>query len=184
MYLLAVLGLRCCLLAFSSCGEWGLLFYCGAQASHCRGFSWCLAQALGCLGCSTCGTWASSCSFQALEHRLSSCGTRAELPTVRGIFLDQGSHPCLLHWQSDSLLLSHQRSPNFILLHGNTIFPMPFIEETILPSLCILISFVKNYSWLCVYGFFSYLSITGRSMISLVLALSRGRIELRGIEQF
>ena len=30
-----------------------------------------------------------------------------------GIFLDQGSNPCLLHWQADSLLLSHQESLNF-----------------------------------------------------------------------
>ena len=28
-----------------------------------------------------------------------------------GIFLDQGSNPCLLHWQMDSLPLSHQGSP-------------------------------------------------------------------------
>ena len=28
-----------------------------------------------------------------------------------GIFLDQGSNPCLLHWQVDSLPLSHQESP-------------------------------------------------------------------------
>ena len=28
-----------------------------------------------------------------------------------GIFLDQGSNPCLLHWQVDSLPLSHQGSP-------------------------------------------------------------------------
>ena len=27
------------------------------------------------------------------------------------IFLDQGSNPCLLHWQVDSLLLRHQESP-------------------------------------------------------------------------
>ena len=27
-----------------------------------------------------------------------------------GILLDQGSNPCLLHWQADSLLLSHQGS--------------------------------------------------------------------------
>ena len=27
-----------------------------------------------------------------------------------GIFLDQGSNPCLLHWQEDSLPLSHQES--------------------------------------------------------------------------
>ena len=29
-----------------------------------------------------------------------------------GIFPDQGSNPCLLHWQVDSLLLSHQGSPH------------------------------------------------------------------------
>ena len=28
-----------------------------------------------------------------------------------GIFLDQGSNPCLLHWQVDSLSLSHQGNP-------------------------------------------------------------------------
>ena len=28
-----------------------------------------------------------------------------------GIFLDQGSNPCLLHWQEDSLPLSYQGSP-------------------------------------------------------------------------
>ena len=28
-----------------------------------------------------------------------------------GIFLDQGSNPCLLNWQVDSLPLSHWRSP-------------------------------------------------------------------------
>ena len=27
------------------------------------------------------------------------------------IFPDQGSNPCLLHWQADSLPLSHQGSP-------------------------------------------------------------------------
>ena len=31
--------------------------------------------------------------------------------TACGIFLDQGSNPCLLHWQVDSLPLSHQESP-------------------------------------------------------------------------
>jgi len=45
---LAVLGLCCRVQAFSRCGEWGLLSSCGAQASHCDGFSGCRAQALGC----------------------------------------------------------------------------------------------------------------------------------------
>ena len=50
-----------------------------ARASHCSGFSCCGAQALGTwasvvvvCGLSTCGSW-------ALERRLSSCGTRAQL---------------------------------------------------------------------------------------------------------
>ena len=34
---LAALGLRCCVRAFSSCGEWGLLL--DAVVSHCSGFS-------------------------------------------------------------------------------------------------------------------------------------------------
>ena len=39
-------------------------------------------------------------------------------PAAHGIFPDQGSNPCLLHWQADSLPLSHQGSPptQFIFL--------------------------------------------------------------------
>ena len=65
---MAALGLRCCVRAFSSCGERGLLFVvvrglliavaslvvasggylrCGARASHCGGFSCCGTRALG-----------------------------------------------------------------------------------------------------------------------------------------
>ena len=36
---------------------------------------------------------------------------RLRYSTACGIFLDQGSHPCLLHWQADTLPLSHQGSP-------------------------------------------------------------------------
>ena len=82
---------------------------CSARASHCSGFSCCRAQAVGvrasvvaahgpqraqasvvvARGLSSCGT-------QALEHRLSSC------PAACGIFPDQGSNLCSLHWQADS----------------------------------------------------------------------------------
>ena len=41
---LAALGLQCCLRAFSSYGDQGLLSSCGARASHCGGFSCCGAQ--------------------------------------------------------------------------------------------------------------------------------------------
>ena len=36
---------------------------------------------------------------------------------LQGIFLNQGSNPRLLHWQADSLPLSHQGSPNSQLPH-------------------------------------------------------------------
>ena len=73
---LAVFGLCCCTGAFSSCGEWGLLFVaeCGllmVVASHCG------AQALGMWASVVVACRLSSCGSQALEHRLSSCGTRA-----------------------------------------------------------------------------------------------------------
>ena len=48
-----------------------------------------------------------------------------------GIFPDQGSNPCLLHWQADSLPLSHQGSPS-----------TPLIEETVLFPLYVLANFV------------------------------------------
>ena len=48
-----------------------------------------------------------------------------DLPgSARRIFLDQGSIPCLLHWQADSLPLSHQ-----------TLCPVLFIGRTVAEAL-------------------------------------------------
>ena len=44
--LMAVLGLHCCAQAFSSCGEWGLLFL-AVRGLHCGGCSCWGARALG-----------------------------------------------------------------------------------------------------------------------------------------
>ena len=77
IYLLAALGLRCCVRAFSSCNEWGATLRCGTRASHCSGFSYCGARALGMRASIVVTRRLSSCGSQALEHRLSSCGTRA-----------------------------------------------------------------------------------------------------------
>ena len=80
MYLfMAVLGLRFCARAFSSCGKWGrgATVRCGARASHCGGFSCCRAQALGARAPVVVARALSSCGSRALEHRLSSCGARA-----------------------------------------------------------------------------------------------------------
>ena len=39
-------------------------------------------------------------------------------PAECGIFLDQGSNPCPMHWQEDSLPLGHQESPfTFLLIY-------------------------------------------------------------------
>ena len=58
------------------------------------------------------------------EHRLqmrqlSSCGSRASCFAACGIFPDQGSNPCPLHWQADSQPLRHQGSPgiDFFLIN-------------------------------------------------------------------
>ena len=77
IYFLAVLGLRCCARAFSSCNKWGLLFVvvCRlliAVASLCSG-----AQAPGAWAAVVVACGLSSCGSWALERRLSSCGPRA-----------------------------------------------------------------------------------------------------------
>ena len=104
---LAVLGLRCCVRAFSCCGAW---------ASHCSGFSCCGARPLG--------VWASvfvAPRLQSADSVVVAYGLSCS--SACGISLDQGSNPCLLHWQMDSLPLSQQEAP---WLHILQIFsPIP-----------------------------------------------------------
>ena len=65
------------------------------------------------------GAWASgvaagvlsSCGSRAAEHRLSSCDTWAQLLHSMWDLPRQGTNPCILHRQTDSLPLSHQGSP-------------------------------------------------------------------------
>ena len=99
-----------------------LFFGCTGSLLLCTGFSLvavsggyfslrCAGFSLGGFSCGAraLGTWASvvvalglsSCGSRALEHRLSSCGTRAQ-SVACGIFLDQGSNLRALHWQADS----------------------------------------------------------------------------------
>ena len=56
MFLFICLFIFGCERAFSSCGEQGLLFSCGTQASHCGGFSYARALVLGLAGFHGCGT--------------------------------------------------------------------------------------------------------------------------------
>ena len=63
---LATLGLRCCAQAFSSCGEWGLLFVVVRRTQSTQ------ASVVAACGLSSCGTW-------ALGHvGFSSCGVLAQ----------------------------------------------------------------------------------------------------------
>ena len=80
---LAALGLCCCTWAFSSCGQYGLLSSCSAQASP---LQWLL------LLLST----GSRCMDSVVATRGHSC------LSASGILSDQGGHLCPLHWQVDS----------------------------------------------------------------------------------
>ena len=92
---LAALGLRCCTRAFSSCGERELPFV----AVH--GLLTVVASLVAEHGLQACG-------LQQLWH----AGSRAQAQQLWrtglvalwhvGIFLDQRSNPCPLHWQVDS----------------------------------------------------------------------------------
>ena len=108
-FCLALLGLPCCTdFFFSSCCDQGLLSSCGTWASHCSSFS--RAHELEGIQVSVaaiCGL--NSCGSQALEHGLSSCGTRAWLPHNMWDLPWPGIEPiCLLHWPADFSPLSHQ----------------------------------------------------------------------------
>ena len=62
----------------------GATVCCGAQASHCSGFSCCGAPALGTRASAVAARRLSSCGPRALERRLSSCGAQAQL--LRGMW--------------------------------------------------------------------------------------------------
>ena len=96
--------------AFSNYGEQGLLSSCGVWASHCSGFSHHGVLALGP------HHWA-----QALGVRVPTTGSAVVVhglscSTSCAIFLDQRSNLHLLHWQADSLPLSHEGSHIYIYI--------------------------------------------------------------------
>ena len=78
IYLLAVLGLCCCMRTFSSCGRVGATLCCGVRASHCGGFSCCRARASRHAGFS-------SCSMQAQQLWLAGSREQAQQLWRRGL---------------------------------------------------------------------------------------------------
>ena len=75
----------------------GFLYLWQKEASHCSGFSCCEVRA-----------------SVLMAHGLSCCA-------AYGIFPNQGSSSCALHWQAGSQPLDHQRSPDTSIL-GRRIF--------------------------------------------------------------
>ena len=90
---MAVLGLRFCARAFSSCGKRGplLIAVCGPLT----------------IVASLVGSTGSRRAASVVVAHGPSCSTAC------GIFPDQGSNPCPLHCQADSQPLRHQGSPIF-----------------------------------------------------------------------
>ena len=84
---------------------------CSVRASHPHGFSYCRTQALGPRASGIAAHELNSCGSWTLERRLNSCGVWISCSTACGILPNQVSNSCLLHWQVDSLPLSHQGSP-------------------------------------------------------------------------
>ena len=76
---LAALGLHCRVWVFLQLRQAGTTLHCGAQYSHCGGFSCCGAWAQGAWASEVVAHRLSSCGSQAVERRLSSCGAQAQL---------------------------------------------------------------------------------------------------------
>ena len=105
---LVVLGLRCCP-SFSPASR-------GHSSLQCMGFSlqWLLIAEHGfysALASAVVACGLMSCGSPAGEHRLSIVAFGLPCSAACGTSPDQESNPCLLHWQADSLPLSHQGSP-------------------------------------------------------------------------
>ena len=101
----AVWGLCCCVWAFSSCGERGLLFI------------------------ALCGLLLVVASL-VMEHRLQELWHAGSVVMAHGLICsaacgiipDQGSNPCPPHWQTDSFFFFHAMSETFILTYFHTYF--------------------------------------------------------------
>ena len=120
-FFLVVLGLRCYKWAFSRCGKWGLLSRCVVGASYCSGFSCWWTKALKGVG------------SVVAAHRLT-----CSMAYV--IFLDQGSNPCVLHWQVDYYPLCHERSPRWGTLMPQSIaaYPRTLRSSELVPKLWVM----------------------------------------------
>ena len=112
---MTVLGAHCCFGLFSSCSEWWLVSSAGMP------LQWLLLlQSPG----------PGAPGPQKLQHMRSVVvAPRLSCSAPRGIFLDKGSNPYLLHWQMNSLPLNHQgRLDVYILRKSFHILRKTFLD--------------------------------------------------------
>ena len=95
-----------------------------------------------------------------------------------GIFPDQGSNPCPLHWQADSQPLRHQGSPSLFLECIFLLVFYFFMKHSYLypdlPGLFLLASFLVPCS-LCVGSYFSWES----DLCKFAMAWNKGDFPLK-----
>lgn len=135
--LLAMLGLHCFALAFSSCGRVTLRR--SAQASHHSGFSCCRVPALGAQASCSWGSQAQSWGLVVVVYGLSCC-----MPY--GNLWNQELHPWPLHWQVDSYSLGKSKK-----CLNNTVWLIPFprVNDFLLNHILNLHFFKMKHTWPC-----------------------------------
>ena len=101
LFSFAVLGLRFCARAFSSCGKWRPLFIAVRRPLTIAAFF--LLRSTG-----------SRRAGSVVVAHGPSCSAAC------GILSDQGSNPRALHWQADSQPLRHQGSPSCVLFSSHS----------------------------------------------------------------
>ena len=102
----------------------GATLRCGAQASHCGGFSCCGARALGARASVVAARGLSSCGSRALERRLSSCGAWAWLLCGMWDLPGPGLKPVSPELAGGFLTTAPPRKPKKFIFKGNMGLPM------------------------------------------------------------
>ena len=122
---MSVLDLCCCIQAFSSCGEWGLLSSCSTWASHWRGFSCCRAQVA-----QLCPALCDPMGYTV--HGILKARTLSGVPSLfllHGIFPTQGSNPVLPHYRWILYQLSHPGKPKNTGVGSLSLFQQIFLIQ-------------------------------------------------------
>ena len=127
---MAVLSLCCCPRTFSSCRVEVTLQLC-CRTFHCRGFSSPATQAAGARASVAAACRLSSAGSVDVVHRFS-------CHAARGVFPEERSDQCPLHWQVDSYPPYHQASLVYTIIIP--ILQIKILRHMEINNLCLLYS--------------------------------------------